>query len=46
MVGAWRGKLDPDMDGVKVNGGALALGHLLGGEPPAQLAGDELARIR
>jgi acetyl-CoA acetyltransferase family protein len=30
VVGAWRRELDPDMDRVNVNGGALALGHPLG----------------
>ncbi len=30
VVCAWRRELDPDMDGVNVNGGALALGHPLG----------------
>ncbi|MGK2931558.1 MAG: thiolase family protein [Solirubrobacterales bacterium] len=30
VVGAWRSELDPDMDRVNVNGGALALGHPLG----------------
>jgi acetyl-CoA acetyltransferase family protein len=31
VVGAWRRELDPDMDRVNVNGGAIALGHPLGG---------------
>jgi acetyl-CoA acetyltransferase family protein len=30
VVCAWRRELDPDMDHVNVNGGALALGHPLG----------------
>jgi acetyl-CoA acyltransferase len=30
VVGAWRHELQPDMDRVNVNGGALALGHPLG----------------
>jgi acetyl-CoA acetyltransferase family protein len=30
VVAAWRRELDPDMDRVNVNGGALALGHPLG----------------
>jgi acetyl-CoA acetyltransferase family protein len=30
VVGAWRRELDPDMDRVNVNGGAIALGHPLG----------------
>ena len=30
VVGAWRRELQPDMDRVNVNGGALALGHPLG----------------
>jgi acetyl-CoA acyltransferase len=30
VVGAWRRELNPDMDRVNVNGGALALGHPLG----------------
>jgi acetyl-CoA acyltransferase len=30
VVGAWRKELDPDMDRVNVNGGAMALGHPLG----------------
>jgi acetyl-CoA acetyltransferase family protein len=30
VVGAWRDELQPDMDRVNVNGGALALGHPLG----------------
>jgi acetyl-CoA acyltransferase len=30
VVGAWRRELDPDMDRVNVNGGAMALGHPLG----------------
>ena len=30
VVGAWQSELDPDMDRVNVNGGALALGHPLG----------------
>jgi acetyl-CoA acyltransferase len=30
VVAAWRRKLDPDMDRVNVNGGAMALGHPLG----------------
>ncbi len=30
VVGAWRRELEPDMDRVNVNGGALALGHPLG----------------
>jgi acetyl-CoA acyltransferase len=30
VVCAWRRELDPDMDRVNVNGGALALGHPLG----------------
>ena len=31
VVAAWRRELDPDMDRVNVNGGAIALGHPLGG---------------
>jgi len=31
VVAAWRRELDPDMDTVNVNGGAIALGHPLGG---------------
>ena len=31
VVAAWRRELDPDMDKVNVNGGAIALGHPLGG---------------
>jgi acetyl-CoA acetyltransferase family protein len=31
VVCAWRRELDPDMDRVNVNGGAIALGHPLGG---------------
>ncbi len=31
VVGAWRKELEPDMDRVNVNGGAIALGHPLGG---------------
>ncbi len=30
VIGAWRRELQPDMDRVNVNGGALALGHPLG----------------
>jgi acetyl-CoA acetyltransferase family protein len=30
VVAAWRRELEPDMDRVNVNGGALALGHPLG----------------
>ena len=30
VVGAWRQELEPDMDRVNVNGGAMALGHPLG----------------
>jgi acetyl-CoA acetyltransferase family protein len=30
VVGAWRREIQPDMDRVNVNGGALALGHPLG----------------
>jgi acetyl-CoA acyltransferase len=30
VVAAWRRELDPDMDTVNVNGGAIALGHPLG----------------
>jgi acetyl-CoA acetyltransferase family protein len=30
VVAAWRRELDPDMDRVNVNGGALAIGHPLG----------------
>jgi acetyl-CoA acyltransferase len=30
VVGAWRRELEPEMDRVNVNGGALALGHPLG----------------
>jgi acetyl-CoA acetyltransferase family protein len=30
VVGAWQRELDPDMDKVNVNGGAIALGHPLG----------------
>src|SRR5918998_2447472 len=30
VVAAWRRELDPDMDRVNVNGGAMALGHPLG----------------
>jgi len=30
VVGAWQRELDPDMDRVNVNGGAIALGHPLG----------------
>jgi acetyl-CoA acyltransferase len=30
VVGAWKRELDPDMDRVNVNGGAIALGHPLG----------------
>jgi acetyl-CoA acetyltransferase family protein len=30
VVGAWRRELEPDMNRVNVNGGALALGHPLG----------------
>jgi len=30
VVGAWRQELQPDMDRVNVNGGAMALGHPLG----------------
>ncbi|MDQ3608894.1 MAG: thiolase family protein, partial [Actinomycetota bacterium] len=30
VVAAWRRELDPDMDTVNVNGGAMALGHPLG----------------
>jgi acetyl-CoA acyltransferase len=31
VVAAWRRELDPDWDRVNVNGGAIALGHPLGG---------------
>jgi acetyl-CoA acyltransferase len=31
VVAAWRRELDPDMERVNVNGGAIALGHPLGG---------------
>jgi acetyl-CoA acetyltransferase family protein len=30
VIAAWRRELDPDMDRVNVNGGAIALGHPLG----------------
>src|SRR5206468_12730150 len=30
VVAAWRRELEPDMDRVNVNGGAMALGHPLG----------------
>jgi acetyl-CoA acetyltransferase family protein len=30
VVGAWRREVEPDMDRVNVNGGAIALGHPLG----------------
>ena len=30
VVAAWRRELEPDMDKVNVNGGAIALGHPLG----------------
>jgi acetyl-CoA acetyltransferase family protein len=30
VIAAWRRELDPDMDKVNVNGGAIALGHPLG----------------
>ncbi len=30
VVAAWRRELDPDMDRVNVNGGAIALGHPIG----------------
>ena len=30
VVAAWRRKLEPDMDRVNVNGGAIAIGHPLG----------------
>ncbi len=30
VVAAWKRELDPDMDRVNVNGGAMALGHALG----------------
>src|SRR4029453_16085759 len=30
VVAAWRRELEPDMDRVNVNGGAIALGHPLG----------------
>ncbi len=30
VVAAWRRELEPDMDGVNVNGGAIAIGHPLG----------------
>jgi acetyl-CoA acetyltransferase family protein len=30
VIAAWRRELDPDMDRVNVNGGAMALGHPLG----------------
>src|ERR1700760_4142404 len=30
VVAAWRRQLEPDMDRVNVNGGAMALGHPLG----------------
>jgi acetyl-CoA acetyltransferase len=30
VVAAWRRELDPDMERVNVNGGAIALGHPLG----------------
>ena len=37
VVAAWQRELDPDMDRVNVNGGAMALGHPLGstGRPAA-----------
>jgi acetyl-CoA acyltransferase len=30
FVGAWQRELEPDIDRVNVNGGAIALGHPLG----------------
>jgi acetyl-CoA acyltransferase len=30
VIGAWRRELEPDMERVNVNGGAIALGHALG----------------
>src|SRR5262249_62051666 len=30
VIAAWRRELEPDMDRVNVNGGAIALGHPLG----------------
>ncbi len=30
MLAAWQRELQPDMDRVNVNGGAMALGHALG----------------
>jgi acetyl-CoA acyltransferase len=30
VIGAWRRELDPDMERVNINGGAMALGHPLG----------------
>jgi acetyl-CoA acetyltransferase len=30
VVAAWRREIEPDMDRVNVNGGAIALGHPLG----------------
>src|ERR1700755_53293 len=33
-VAAWRRELEPDMDRVNVNGGAMALGHPLGSAGP------------
>jgi acetyl-CoA acetyltransferase len=30
VIGAWRRELDPDMERVNVNGGAIAIGHPLG----------------
>ena len=30
VVAAWRREVEPDMDKVNVNGGAIALGHPLG----------------
>jgi acetyl-CoA acetyltransferase family protein len=30
VIGAWRRELEPDMDRVNVNGGAIAIGHPLG----------------
>ena len=30
VIAAWRRELEPDMDRVNVNGGAMALGHPLG----------------
>jgi len=45
VVGAWRRELDPDMDRVNVNGGAIALGHPLGCSG-ARLAGTLVRELR